>query len=249
MVMTEEKCASCNHSGDPTPGSPKDVANFTAPIEAIPLAMVRAASPQAPLGGNEGVVHIESDEEEEFVGVLPSRGGRRPGWPPPTLLPPAPGGTQGEPLGPPLLYLILLSRRRWGLRESPLPQPPPNSPASFNTSRGVGGEAKARSLVTEDAPIESVFYGLGSYLAQKHDHREQATKEKPAMADEVAKPKEVLGPTSSRGLPCRDLPTHFRWGCGEAREDEVARMSRVFGTECDAYVSIRPWAKGELRVH
>jgi len=29
------------------------------------------------------------------------------------------------------------------------------------------------------------------------------------------------------------------------REDEVACMSRVFGRECDSYVSIRPYAKGE----
>ena len=52
----------------PTPGSPKYAHNSPAPIEAIPLATVRAASPPSPLGGNEGVVHIEYDEEEEFIG-------------------------------------------------------------------------------------------------------------------------------------------------------------------------------------
>ncbi|KAL9276923.1 hypothetical protein ACSQ67_025529 [Phaseolus vulgaris] len=49
--------------------------------------------------------------------------------------------------------------------------------------------AKAGNLIIEDAPIESVFCSLGSYFAQIHDHREQATKEKLAMVDEVAKPK------------------------------------------------------------
>jgi len=51
-----------------TPGSPKDAHDSPAPIKVIPLATVRATSPPAPLGENEGVVHIESDEEEESVG-------------------------------------------------------------------------------------------------------------------------------------------------------------------------------------
>ena len=79
-----------------------------------------------------------------------------------------------------------------GSSGEPAPATAPELPSVVQHFLRGWRQAKARSLVTEDALIESVFYGLGSYLAQKHDHREQATKEKLAMADEVAKLKEVL---------------------------------------------------------
>ncbi|XP_068504598.1 uncharacterized protein [Phaseolus vulgaris] len=63
----------------PTLVSPRVAPASTAPIKVIALATVRVVSPQAPL--NEGVVHIASDDEEEPVGGLPSRGGKQRWWP------------------------------------------------------------------------------------------------------------------------------------------------------------------------
>jgi len=157
------------------------------------LATVRGASPQAPLGENEGVVHIESDQEEEFVGgpafkrrktnrvaTSNSSSAKRPtdaqddppraSSPPPTLALEEAVGTSAEPA----------------------PETAPEHPSVVQHFLRGWRQAKAGNSTTEDALIESVFCSLGGLTAQAHDYREQTTKKKQAMADEVAKLEEEL---------------------------------------------------------
>ncbi|KAL9276837.1 hypothetical protein ACSQ67_025614 [Phaseolus vulgaris] len=113
MVMTEEKRARfaklLAHGGAANKAGP------FAPLPSPPFLQSqqhRATSPPAPLGENEGVVHIESDEEEECVGE-PTFKRRK------TTRVATSHSSSAKPLavcrmnpgGPPLLHLILLLKR------------------------------------------------------------------------------------------------------------------------------------------
>ena len=79
-----------------------------------------------------------------------------------------------------------------GTSAEPTPATAPELPHAVQHFLRGWRQAKSGNLVTEDVLIESVFCSLESYLARILDHREQATMEKLALADEVAKLKEEL---------------------------------------------------------
>jgi len=155
--------------------------------------MVRVASPQAPLGENEGVVHIESDEEEDsFEGpAFKRRKTTRVATSHSSSAKP-PNGAQDEPPRSPSPPPHLALEEAVGTSAEPALATAPELPSAVQHFLRGWRQAKAGNLIIEDALIESVFCSLGSYFAQIHDHREQATKEKLAMVDEVAKLKKEL---------------------------------------------------------
>ena len=177
----------------PTPGSPKDAHNSPAPIEAIPLATVRAASPPAPLGGNEGVVHIESDEEEGFVGdpTFKRRKTDRVATSHSSSAKP-PSGAQDEPPRSPSPPPHLALEEAVGTSAGPTPAIAPELPCTFQHLLRGWRQVESENLAAEDVMDESVHCILGNYLVRRHKHREQTAKEKLALVNEVAKLREEL---------------------------------------------------------
>jgi len=138
-------------------------------------------------------VHIESDEEEESVGgpSFKRRKTNRVATSHSSSTRPLSGAQDDPPRAsspPPTLAL----EEAVGTSAEPAPATAPKLPNAVQHFLRGWRQVKAGNSVAEDALIEGVFCGLGSHFAQVHDFQEQATKEKLAMADEVAKLKEEL---------------------------------------------------------
>jgi len=133
-------------STSPTPDTPKDAHNSPAPIEAIPLATVRAASPPAPLGGNEGVMHIESNEEEESVGgpAFKRRKTNRVATSHSSSAKP-PSGAHDEPPRSPSPPPHLALEEAVETSAEPTPATAPELPRAIQQLQGVGGRLNLRT--------------------------------------------------------------------------------------------------------
>jgi len=195
----------------PTPGSPKDAHNSPAPIEAIPLATVRVASPPAPLGENKGVMHIESDEEEESVGgpAFKRRKTNRVATSHSSSAKP-PSGAQDEPPRSPSPPPHLALEEAVGTSAEPTPATASELPHVVQHFIRGWRQAKSGNLVTEEALNESLFCSLKSYLTRIPDHREQATKEKLAkLKEELDQRQAVVSKVAKLKEEMARLGQHF----------------------------------------